>query len=91
MYDNIEDYLEKRLSESEAMAFEATLSHDKELKLIVENFNEVRIVSEGTLELELLNEIENLKATSGLKDKWLPLKIILGAIVLLLLGYWALS
>jgi hypothetical protein len=86
-YEHIEDYIKGRLSDSDKMAFDSALSHDKELQLLVDNYQEISNVSEGLLELELLSEVKEVGQTISLIDKWKYWKIILLILLLLSIIY----
>lgn len=88
-YEHIDDYLKGRLSDTDKLAFESTLSHDKELRSLVDNYKEITNVSEGLLELELLNEVKEVRQTLNLGDKWKIWKIILPIILLSVIAYVA--
>ncbi len=87
-YEHIGDYTKGRLSDTDKLTFDSVLSHDKELQLLVDNYQQISNVSEGLLEIELLGEVKEVGHTLGLVDKWKYLKIILLIIFLMCIVYF---
>ena len=87
-YETIEKYLGGELSGEDLVAFEAELAADPELKSLVENYDSVKTLSSGILEMELLQEVknvtENKSAAQPLKENYTKLYLVIGAIAALL-------
>lgn len=56
-HDHIDDYMAGLLSGEDLIEFEAAVASDEQLRRLVENYDEIKSVSEGVLELQLLNEV----------------------------------
>jgi len=61
-HDYIEEYLAGKLSSDQLAAFENAMAEDAELRSVVNNYKEIKIVSEGILENEILQEVEEVSA-----------------------------
>ncbi len=71
-YDHIEHYLENSLSETERTAFEEAMANDESLKAAVANFPAAKTLSEGLLELDLLETIENIQQDTSDNSSSVP-------------------
>lgn len=93
-YEHIEDYLEDRLSPNVREEFRAAMKKDEDLEKAVKHYYDVKKLSEGLLELDMMETIEKVKdggvdgeqsPKKSFGGKWLALA---GLIALLLLGWW---
>ena len=59
-YKQIEDYIEGLLDESAKKAFEEAMSVDSELSMKVEEYTDAKKISEGLLEIDIMETLDNL-------------------------------
>jgi len=93
-YEHIDDYIDGRLSSEARQAFEDAMKTDASLKLAVENYMDAAKLSEGLLEMDIMETINNFKNKSQEKidystsksKKWLW--FVLLATVLALSIFW---
>lgn len=60
-YDHIEDYCENLLSPEDKKAFEAALLTDSQLKTLVDQYPDGHKISEGLLEMDMMETLARLK------------------------------
>lgn len=60
-YDYIDDYKAGLLSGNALDEFETAMASDEKLRRLVEQYDEIKSVSEGVLELQLLNELTGIQ------------------------------
>lgn len=61
-YEYIDDYVSGKLSESLKIEFEKAMSIDASLKYAVENYDDAKSISEGLLEIDIMDTISNIKS-----------------------------
>lgn len=61
--DHIEDYIHGRLSASDATSFEQAMQSDDALRELVENYESLQHLSEGMLEVELFQQVQEVART----------------------------
>ena len=57
MFDHIDDYMAGALPEDIRQQFESALKTDEELKHLVDNYDQLKHISDGLMEAQLLDEI----------------------------------
>lgn len=92
-YQHIEEYIEGTLSDSERVAFENAMRQDPGLDKAVTHFYDARRISEGFLELDILETLEGVATeqrneypTSGWIRRWWPW--IAAGLGLIFLAWW---
>lgn len=61
-HDYIEEYLAGKLTSEQLVAFEQAMADDAELRSVVNNYTGIKIISEGLLENEILQEVREVSA-----------------------------
>jgi len=103
-YKKIEDYIDGLLDETEQRAFEIAMSEDKKLAEEVEKYKDAKIISEGLLEIDIMETIEklskkgatdNLNVVSINRNKFFSFRKMMMAAsfvgVLIIAGWWAIG
>ena len=67
-YEHIDDYIDGRLSSEARQAFEDAMKTDASLKLAVENYMDAAKLSEGLLEMDIMETINNFKNKFFIKE-----------------------
>ncbi len=67
-YDHIDDYINGSLTEAERTEFERALSTDPSLQAAVDNYDDATLLSEGLLELDVLETIGKLEGEGGHRE-----------------------
>jgi len=77
-YDHIEHYVTGKLTGEDLQAFEKAIQEDPELKEMVENYDAIKDLSTGILEMELLQEVKKVTVSdkTAATEKETPVKKI---------------
>lgn len=65
VYDYIDDYKAGLLTGEKLQAFEQALQTDEKLRHLVDEYDDIKSLSEGLMELQLLNEVEKISGTTN--------------------------
>jgi len=68
-YDHIDDYVAGILSDELKQAFEAAMVDDASLRSAVDNYDDAKSISEGLLEIDMMDTISRLKAEKSNSQK----------------------